>query len=377
MRFLTEERRTLEQLLPGLDAALRGYDLTSLEEQGSPALKTFRAHHGPALLVPREHAGIGADVLQAVRVQRALGSRSPSLAVATTMHHFSIASLVATSRVSTGFEWMLLEGIARDGLLVASGFAEGRPGQAILSPGMTARPTEDGVVISGAKKPCSLARSMDLLTASVSVPRTDGEGTQLAVALVPADTPGMSVRPFWKSPVLAAAESDEVALDEVAVPADLLVRTEIGPDDTPDDLQTAGFLWFELLMAASYLGMASALAERVLAAGRTAASERAGIAVELEAAMGCVEGVARAMTLGLAGEAAFAAALVCRFAVQDAIARAVRRSVEALGGMAYISSPDVAYLASCTAALAFHPPSRARMSDPLCDYFAGQPLRVG
>ena len=129
-------------------------------------------------------------------------------------------------------------------------------------------------------------------------------------------------------------------------------------------------------MAASYLGMASALAERVLAAGRADAAERAGIAVELEAAMGLVTGVARGMRLGLLGEPAFAEALVCRFAVQDAIARAVRRCVEALGGMAYIGSSDVPYLAACTAALAFHPPSRARMSVPLCDYFQGAPLRV-
>ena len=131
-----------------------------------------------------------------------------------------------------------------------------------------------------------------------------------------------------------------------------------------------------MLMAASYLGMASALAERVLTSTKVAAAERAAIAVELEAAMGSVEGVARGMRLGLSGERAFAEALVCRFAVQDAIGRAVSRSVEALGGMAYIGSSDIAYLAACTNALSFHPPSRARMSEALCDYFSGAPLRV-
>ncbi|HSV68071.1 MAG TPA: acyl-CoA dehydrogenase family protein [Mycobacteriales bacterium] len=139
---------------------------------------------------------------------------------------------------------------------------------------MTAVAHGETLVLSGRKKPCSLARSMDLLTASVSVPRADGDGQQLAVALIPRATPGVEVRPFWNSFVLAGAESDEVVLTDVEVPPDLVVRTEAGPGDTLDSLQTTGFLWFELLMAASYLGMASALAERVLSAGRADVAER-------------------------------------------------------------------------------------------------------
>ena len=97
------------------------------------------------------------------------------------MHHFSIASLVDVSLDSTGFEWMLLEGIARDGLLVASGFAEGRPGAAILSPTMASHTDADGkLTVSGTKKPCSLSRSMDLLTASVVIPDIDGDGDRMA-----------------------------------------------------------------------------------------------------------------------------------------------------------------------------------------------------
>jgi alkylation response protein AidB-like acyl-CoA dehydrogenase len=376
MRFMRKERDTLEQLFPGLDATLAGHDLDILEKPESPGIAAFRQARGPALVVPVEHGGLGADPVQAVHVQRAIAARSPSLAVATTMHHFSIASLVEASHASGGLEWMLLEAVAKQDLLVASGFAEGRTGQAILSPTMSARPDGDGLLISGTKKPCSLARSMDLLTASVAVPRLDGTGPQMAVALIPAGAPGVEIKPFWNSFVLAGAESDEVVLNDVRVPGDLVVRTEIGPDDTLDHLQTTGFLWFELLMAASYLGMASALAERVLTHPKIAAAERAGIAAELEAAMGCVEGVARGMRLGLWGEPAFGEALICRYAVQDAIGRAVRRAVEALGGMAYIASSDVPYLASCTAALAFHPPSRARMSDALCEFFDGKPLRI-
>ena len=76
---------------------------------------------------------------------------------------------------------------------------------------MTAEQDGKDLLISGSKRPCSLATSMDLLTASVTIPRVDGQGRQMAVALVPKGTAGMTTRPFWNSFVLAGAESDEVA----------------------------------------------------------------------------------------------------------------------------------------------------------------------
>ena len=76
---------------------------------------------------------------------------------------------------------------------------------------------------------------MDLLTASVQVPRLDGHGDQLAVAMIPAQSDGVSVTPFWSSFVLAGAESDQVSVDDVLVPAELLVRTEVSEGEHLDD----------------------------------------------------------------------------------------------------------------------------------------------
>jgi alkylation response protein AidB-like acyl-CoA dehydrogenase len=374
-RFLQREREVVDALLPGLDKRLADEPLTELEQPGGKGLLAFKEANGPALLVPAEHAGIGATLLDAVRVQRAVGARSPSLAVATTMHHFSVASLVVAAGQAAGFEWMLLEGVARQRLLMASGFAEGRTGQGILSPAIRATRRGEVVVLDGSKKPCSLSRSMDLLTASFTLPDPDGT-PQLAVALIPAQTPGLTVRPFWGSFVLAGAESDEVLLRDVEVPEALVVRTTTAEGQPLDDLQTVGFLWFELLMAASYLGAASALVERVLASNADAAT-RAGLVVEAEAAMLAIEGVAHAVDAGAEGDTALASALACRYSVQDAIGRIRHAATEALGGMAFVSSSDVAYLGAACAALAFHPPSRARMAEPLCAYYAGDPLRTG
>ncbi|WP_327404293.1 acyl-CoA/acyl-ACP dehydrogenase [Streptomyces sp. NBC_01288] len=388
MKFLHHERTTVEALLPGLDAALARHPLVELETAPSPAIAEFRAAGGPALLVPTENAGIGANPLQAVRVQRAVGSRCPSLAVATTMHHFSIAGLVQAATYGTanananrsanasGAEALLLEAIAKEGLLLASGFAEGNTGQNILGPHITARRTNSGsIVLNGSKMPCSLSRSMDLLTASVMMKDDDGVD-RLAVALIPAGSPGLEVRPFWSSPVLAGAESDQVVLTDVELDPAMVVFTQVTADAVPDELNIAGFLWFELLLTAGYIGIASALVERVL--------DKAGgpqdptpFLVDIEAAMLGVESVARAMDTEAWSDALLVDALSARYAAQDAIARTTTACQAALGGMAFITAPDSTYLASAATGLTFHPPSRARMGAPLREFLNGAPLRIG
>ncbi|WP_405009713.1 acyl-CoA dehydrogenase family protein [Kitasatospora sp. NBC_01539] len=375
MQFLETERAVLQQFMPGLDDGLARIPLAELESPGSPGLAMLKAAGGPGMLIPTAQGGNGATALEATRAQRAIGARSPSLGVASTMHHFSVASLAEAS-LGDGWEWMLLEGIADGQLLVASGFAEGRSAAAILSPTLRAVRRGDDLVVTGSKKPCSLSRSMDLLTASVAVTDDDGH-ERMAVAVIPADSPGLEVRPFWNSFALAGAESDEVILKDVEVPRRLVVMTDSTENQRPDKLQTSGFIWFELLAAASYLGAASALVEGVLSAGRAASVERAALATEAEAAMAMLEGVARAKDAGEQGEEMLAKVLCVRYAVQDAIGRINRRAVELLGGMSFIGSGDAAYLSAACAGLMFHPPSRTHMSDQLCDYFAGRPLRIG
>ncbi|WKE68494.1 acyl-CoA dehydrogenase family protein [Streptomyces sp. WP-1] len=376
MNFLHTERAVLDRLLPGLDAALAAHPLAELERAPSPAIEAFREAGGPGLLVPAEHSGAGATVLQAVRAQRAVGARCPSLAVATTMHHFSVTGLVETARHGTGMEGLLLTAVAGERLLLASGFAEGNSGQNILRPAIRAELRDGRVVLNGSKKPCSLSRSMDLLTASVTLTGADGVA-RLAVAIVPAKTPGLSVRPFWNSPVLAGAESDEVVLTEVELDPQMVVTTEVTADAVPDSLNVAGFLWFELLLTAGYLGVVSALVERVLAKPGGFGGDPTPFLVDVEAAMLAVEAVAMAMETETWDDTLLVRALHARYAAQDAIARTAPRCLSALGGMAFVGSPDGTYLASAAAGLGFHPPSRARMAGPLWEHLGGARLRIG
>jgi len=370
MKFLAEERNTLEHFFPGLDHALAQHPLFALEKRGNPGLQLFREANGPAFLISHECRGLGGTAIDAIHVQRAIGSRSPSLAIASTMHHFSVATLVEMSLVGNGMEALLLEAIAQDRLLVASGFAEGRTGRGILQPTMQAQPTANGVVVTGSKKPCSLSMSMDLLTASVAIQNGNPEKHEFAVVLAPAKSEGIERREFWGSWILAGAESEEVILNAVEVPETLIFR--MGKSRELDATQISGFLWFELLVTASYLGVASALVERVLCNKRGAASERVALGIELEGAMVALEGIARSMMINRRDNDELARMLFVRYLVQGVIERVTQQATEVLGGMAFVSSSEVSYLLAAARALAFHPPSKASITPELAGYLVGE-----
>ena len=375
MNFLKRDRETLEKFLPTLDARLQTIPLTEIEQPGNPGLAILRELEGTGLLVPAQHGGKGASAAEAIQIHRAVATRSPSLAIAMTMHNFSVATLVEYLFYGD-YTVELLQQIAGGQLLVASGFAEGRTGTSILDPAMKATPQEGGgYLINGSKKPCSLSNSMHILTASVAVPSNNGNGGhRRAVAVVPADAEGIDRRPFWSSNVLRGAESDELCLTNVAISDAQLFFPEV--EESLDAVEAGGFLWFELLVAASYLGVASALVEKVLTGNRGDANERMQLAIECEGAMAALEGVARAMQTGERGEAILVQSLLVRFSVQQAIERITARAAELLGGMAFIKSPDVGYLYAASRALAFHPPSRLSVATAVDGYLHGQPMQV-
>jgi len=271
----------------------------------------------------------------------------------------------------------MLMAIAENSWLLSSGFAEGKPGQHILTPTMRGVPADGGITVSGVKKPCSLTWSMNLMSASVAVtdpdPNSTGTG-RLAVVLIPADSAGIKRAPFWQTTALAAAESDQVTLTEVFVPEALIFYPQDG--ESMDPIQARGFVWFELLISASYLGAATNLAERAIARGRGSDEDRAGLAIELETMAAALEQVASVAATAGDNDALLARALYARFATERAIERVVMSAAATLGGMAFIESPEIAYLLGATRALAFHPPSRAAAAGPMARYLAGGPLTL-
>lgn len=376
MRSLDAARGVCERFHPGLLKELEAVPYADREKPGSPVIDLLRLHGGVGLLVPEQFGGCGAAPLDALHVQYALGAASPSLAAAVSMHHFTAAMLYALAVEPgrlTDEQLRLLHRIVPDQQVMASGWAEGRTEQNILAPAVTARPVQGGYLLTGSKKPCSLSASMSLLTASIAIIGDDGQ-PELALALVPASAPGLSVHPFWGNDLLAGAESDEVRLENVFVPAGMVVRAGADDPHRLDDLQTAGFVWFEMLISAGYLGAAAALVEQVLERGRGNVQERAALAVDLEAALALLEGVARAVGPEPGDESSVARVLIARYAVQDALPKIASRSLELLGGLDFIRSSDRAQAAAAVRALAFHPPGRGAAAEPLLSYFDGNPL---
>jgi alkylation response protein AidB-like acyl-CoA dehydrogenase len=372
MNFLKPERATLQRFFPGLDAALATLPLMEMEKPGNPAIPIFRQHGGPGLLIPAKLGGRGATPLQALQAQRAIACRAPSLAVATTMHHFTLATCLEIYAEDPSVMAELLESVAGANLYVASGFAETQPGTSIQKSALRMERGPDGVTLNGSKKPCSLSKSMDLFT--VSTPPLPGMDSGLAAAILPADAPGIERRPFWQSPILAGAESDEVVLHNVTVPEDEFFP--LGGSGRVNAVQDRGFQWFELLITACYLGMASALVERLLRSDRAGHADGMSLVADLEGAMAALEGVARAMEAGEPANDGLARMLLVRYCVQKAINRVAGQAVELLGPTAFFQSPEVAYLLAAAHVLPLHPPSRLGAGKRLGEYLAGGPLAL-
>ncbi|WP_082501733.1 acyl-CoA dehydrogenase family protein [Williamsia sp. Leaf354] len=374
--LLAQARAALARRMPVLAEWFAETTLAEREAPGNRGLEVFREAGGCGLIVPVEISGQGASAVEALQVQRAIGAASPSLAVATVMHHLSIATIVQIALTGPEEDLALLQSVVEQNALIASAFAEGRVGGSTLIPTVSAVYDEDtgDYVVTGRKKPCSMAYSMAFLAASLDAKESEGGRGRKAVGLIPAQMPGVSIEPFWTSPILGGAESEEVILDGVRVPAALMM---IGTMQDPDGIhEMTGFLWFGLLASAGYIGAASTLLERLLHSPRVDAATYTPIAAELESAMAALESVAAALDAGERGADISARLLFIRTALRTSLLRVASAATSALGGIAFITDPDIAYLASVLQAFSFHPPSTTETQRSLFAYHRGEEFRL-
>jgi alkylation response protein AidB-like acyl-CoA dehydrogenase len=285
------------------------------------------------------------------------------------MHNFSVATLVAWAVFGEEYGQFILSSLAEHSMYLASGFAEGRSGAKALDLTMKARRSPNGGwLISGRKKPCSLTHSMDFLTCGL-VAEVEPSVWRRGVGLVPADLPGIERRPFWKSNVLAGAESDEVALTDVEVPEQFVFVVEDA--SVLDPVEVTGYTWFQLALCATYLGIASAAVERLLKSGKGTPEERGFIVAQVEAHAAAIDGLAYALDSDSDRELLFARSLALRCVVQSTIETVAMKSAELLGGIAFMGSTDVAYLLCASRAMCFHPPGRIPATRALDEYARG------
>src|SRR5262249_53951304 len=136
----------------------------------------------------------------------------------------------------------MIKSLIENRTVFASGFSEGTISGSVFRPTMKASPAEGGYQVTGRKKPCSLAESMDCVMASVLLDDT----RQRAITLIWNGSPGLRVAPLWTSSPLSAAQTGEVIFEDVFVPNELMMVSDI--EDPDGQNEKSGYVLFGLII---------------------------------------------------------------------------------------------------------------------------------
>ncbi len=222
----------------------------------------LRAAGMPALVIPEEYGGWGADLLESVLVMETLAEGDGSTALSFTMHVQVMGSAAeARSWPAALFERLCRESVERGALInaVATEPRLGSPSRGGL-PDTTADPVyangtqEDpvGWVINGHKNFASLSPALDYFIVPAAL--QDGSG-QVARFVVPAGD-HIEIKETWNAMGMRATGSHDMFLHDARVTPDLM----LGRSDAraSDPTISTGNAWFTLTVSAVYLGVAQA-----------------------------------------------------------------------------------------------------------------------
>ena len=364
--MLIDETELASRAVPELLRELSASRVMDLEDSGGAALASlFRNHGKPAFLIPRELGGAGGSLVEMAQILRLVGARCPSLSIMMTMHHHSVAAF-SRGEIAMPGRARLLQRVAGEGALVSSAFAEGRPGADILDSTVqcTRLDAEQGFRIVGSKKPCSMTHHADFAVVGVAVDLGDGE-TGRGIALVDRALAGIRTESFWRGELLAATDSHCVVFDGVIVPGDcVLAPREGGGRGIRERLAVAHAeialsCLFQLMVSASYLGMASRLIEIALQRQAGTPGQRVEVLSRVEAAAMSVYHLAGMLAQGDFSGHLLARSILVAHNAGAQVEQAVAESARMLGGGGYLANREAQYLVLASRCFHFHPPSAA------------------
>jgi hypothetical protein len=348
--------------LPALAGKLEDIGLLAAESPTSGVIDLWKEHDGPRLTAPTELGGLGASCVETVELQRGIGYLSPSLAAASTMHYLSVAGLADFAATADETTVGLVKNLIENRTIFASGFSEGTISGSVFHPTMKAEPADGGYTVTGRKKPCSLADSMDCVMASALLKDTD----QRAIMLIFNGTPGLSVTPLWTSPALGAAQTHEVIFENVFVPSDLSMVSDV--EDPDGRNEKSGYVLFGLIITAGYIGAATRLALKLTDRPNFAESDFVELFSPIEGVWRALLMIAARYDAGDRSDALFADLLWIRLGLRDQLQTSVARMVSRVGGVSFATDPEVAYLISAISAYSFHPPTLRESGTFLVDH---------
>ncbi len=174
--------------------------------------------------VPEELGGLGvSSVHDLVVASSRLARGDASVAIGVNMHLVPV--LMAARRRQTALAAgndrraqafaETLEDVARRGVLLAAATSE--PAQDLTRPATIAARTDTGWRISGHKVFCTMSPAASVLYVAVTFVDDDG-GERYGYAIVPVDTPGVTIHDDWDGLGMRASGSNSVTFDDVELP---------------------------------------------------------------------------------------------------------------------------------------------------------------
>jgi alkylation response protein AidB-like acyl-CoA dehydrogenase len=317
-----------------------------------------------AAAVPVHLGGLGVTSVHDVLVASSrLARGDASVAIGVNMHLVALLNMIRRwqSAVAAGNERRAaafarsLEGIARDGVVMAAAISE--RSQDLTRPTTTALRTQSGWLVDGTKSFCTMSPAADLFYTAVTF-ADDAGADNYGYALVPANAPGVVVHEDWDAMGMRASGSHSVSFNRVELPAAALRGGFPAGDPVPymERNLTAG-----LFHASGSLGIAESADAVALRAirrlGDTADSRTRMLAAEnaIELA-GCRGAFARAASLiddhyaanptdeGTPAEliALFTEAQATKTLLNEAATRIVDRALALSGGAGYLNGSILA-----------------------------------
>lgn len=372
MPLLQDEYQLIDRFIPGFREQLELNGYHALEQELGLGFSLFKKFSAQSILLPKRYGGMGANAVDAVSFQLALASLAPSLAIGTTMHQYKVVTLAEMNE--GGSLTQVLIDVVNNRWLVASGGSEGIPGQSLFNPQMSARDTDSGIVVTGTKKPCSMTWSMDILSVMIKSDDQSRYRGELLNVLIDPNHPSVTRQRFFENSVLQATESDLISLNETPVPEHLIFP--LGSLGSVKPFANVAFLWFELLAASSYLGMAGRLLQQTIGIRENAVVQLAEMIVSFDTHKFALQQMAFQLDQGDRSDALLAKVLNVRYSTQAAIASITSGCFELLGGLAFSQSTEGHSLMSCARALCFHPPGKHAMSQNIVQQKLGKAFQL-
>lgn len=339
------------------------------------------------LPVPQEFEGRGASIVECCAVQRRIAAADPALAIATTMHLFSVGVVVEHWERSRDESWLLLEAIASQQRIVGNAFAEPGLAGALTRSNCVARRSGKNWILDGLKMPCSLAERSDLLC--LQMKDEEGGPDSLMVALLATRSPGITTERTWNTLGMRATESDSVRFDQCEFSDDLVFhRTE--PGSQSDEVFAAGIGWFCVASTAAYLGVISAVIDesrKALGASRIVHLDASRAQLpSFQSALGDIMAEVLPMEWACAGLARqlgekgsdprtlIPSMLALKQQAAQLATTAVERASELVGVASYAADGKVARLLRDAHAARYHPPTRFATRQLLGRWALGLPF---